>query len=94
MEAGEHKLCLVEVQRENGEETPLQVQMQLLELVEDREALEAGEEKGVEEEMVMMNTITLLKDQEVQVLSAELVVMEAAVVGEVKEGHLLLHQQG
>ena len=95
MEEGEHKLCLVVVQGELGEETLLQVQMQLLELVEDREALEAEEEKGVEEETVMMHTLALLEVQEVQVLSAELVVMEAAVAAEVKEGHLLptLHQQ-
>ena len=72
------------------------VQVQLLELMEDREALEAGEEKGVEEETVIMNTITLLKDQEVQAPSAELAVMEAAEAAEVKEGRRLpaLHQQG
>ena len=98
MEEGEHKLCLAEVQLHLGEETPLQVQMQVLELVEDKEALEAVEEGGVEGETVMIThlILLLLKDQEVQVLSAELVVMEAAVAAEVKEGHLLptLYQQG
>ena len=60
MEEGEHKLCLVEVLGELGEETPLQVQLQLLELVEDREALEAREEEGVEEETVIIDTMTLI----------------------------------
>ena len=43
MEEGEQKLCLVEPTLELGEETPLQVQMQLLEKMEDGEALEAEE---------------------------------------------------
>ena len=44
MGEGEQRLCLVEPTLELAEETPLQVQMQLLEKMEGGEALEAGEE--------------------------------------------------
>lgn len=40
MGEGEHKLCLVEPTLERMEKVPLQVQVQLLEAMEDMEALE------------------------------------------------------
>ena len=92
MEEGERKLCLVGVPLELTEETALQVQMQLLELMEDREALEAGEEAEALVEVVPPN---LLLQQEMEVL-AEMAVMEAEVGEGTMEGwlHLVLPEQG
>ena len=43
MAEGEHELCLAEPMLELEEETPLQVQVQLMEEMQDMEALGAAE---------------------------------------------------
>ena len=84
MEEGEHKLCLAEPLLEQMEEKPLQVQVQLLEEVEDREALEAEEEEGALVEGVgLIELIPLLIlitiNQEQMEAAVEREVMVAAV---------------
>ena len=88
MEEGERKLCLVVVRRELTEETLVQVQLQLLELMEGVEALAAEEEAEAKEEMVLHLTHLLIVQEEMAEV-AELVVMEAAVEQEVQEGGLI-----
>ena len=86
MVEGERKLCLVGVLLELMEDTPLQVQMQLMEEMEHKEALEAGEEA---EALVEVVPPSLILQQEMEVL-AELVVMEAAAGEDTMEGWLIL----
>ena len=71
----EHKLCLVVVPLELLEKVVPQVQMQLMEEMGGREALEAGEDGEAMEDTV--SRLPLLVQQEREV-SAELVDMEAA----------------
>ena len=82
MEEGEQKLCLVEPTLELTEETPLQVQMQLLEKMEDGEASEAEEEREVWVDIVLF----LLIIQPLLEVVAELVAMEVAAEAEIMEG--------
>ena len=85
MGEGEQKLCLVEPTLELGEETPLQVQMQLMEAMEDGEALVAEEEAeaGADTDTVQGLPHLLCQEQMEQMEEvAELVVMEAAAVAE------------
>ena len=92
MEEGERKLCLAEALLELTEEMVLQVQVQLPEEMEHREALVAEEEV---EALVEVATPKLLIQQEMEVL-AELAVMEAEVEGGTMEGWLIkvLPKQG
>ena len=90
MEEGEHKLCLVEPTLELAEEMVLQVQMQLLELVEDREALVAAEEaaeeavaEAVAEAVGGLPLLLVQEQMEVVVELVELEAMEAAVAAAV-----------
>ena len=77
MVEGEQKVCLAEPTLELVEETPLQVQMQLMEAMEGGEAL-AAEVALVEEAAKSVMCIPLiLNKQEMEVL-VELEVMEAA----------------
>ena len=64
MEEGEHKLCLVEPTLELMEEMVMQVQMELLELVEDREALaaEAVVEVGADTDTVRGLPLLLVQE--------------------------------
>ena len=87
MEEGGRKLCLVVVLLELGEETPLQVQVQLTEEMEHREALEAGEDVEELEEPVLYLLILVQQEMEVAV---ELVAMEAAEVEAEAEGASVL----
>lgn len=84
---GEQKLCLAEPTLEIGEETPPQVQTQLLEEMQDLEALAA--EVEVE---ALVEGVILLNQEEMEV-TVELVVMEAAVEREVLEGMMLVPLQ-
>ena len=86
MVEGERKLCLVGVLLELMEDTPLQVQMQLMEEMEHKEALEAGEEA---EALVEVVPPSLILQQEMEVL-AELEVMGAAAGEDTMEGWLIL----
>ena len=86
MEEEGRKLCLVVVLLELGEETPLQVQVQLTEEMEDREALEAEVVMEEVEELVLQLRLLLIQ-QEMEVL-VEVVAMEAAAEEEVAEGAL------
>ena len=79
MEEGERKLCLAEPPLELKEETPLQVQMQILELVEDREALAAEVVLEEEAEWDTFRPIPSNLDQEQMEVLVGLAVMEAAV---------------
>ena len=90
MEEGEHKLCLVEPLLELGEERLLQIQMQLLEEVEDREALAAEVVAEDTEEVATFLPIPLFIDQEEMEATAELEAMEAAAVEEGVEGAFLV----
>ena len=85
MEEGEQKLCLVEPTLEIGEKIPLQVQMQLVEAMEDGEALAV---EAVLEEKVAQSAanIPLLPSQQEMEVLVELVVMEAAAAEVVREG--------
>ena len=85
---GEQKLCLVEPTLELGEKTLLQVQMQLMEEMEDGEAL-AAEAVLEEVEELVLHLPLLFIQQEMEV-AAELVVMEAEVDAEAVEGALCL----
>ena len=86
---GEQKLCLVELTLELMEKKPLQVQMQLLEEMQDMEALEAeGVLEGEVEEVIGL-ILPLAIDQEQMEAEVELVVMEA-VAAEAELGGLLL----
>ena len=84
----ERKLCLVGVPLELTEETPLQVQMQLLEEMEDREALAAEVVLEVMADTVLCLPLILI--QQKMEVSAELVVMEAAAAVEDREGASML----
>ena len=90
MEEGEQKLCLVEPTLELLAETPLQVQVQLMEEMEDMEALGAEEEEEAAEEA---ETFLLLIIQGQMEVSVELVVMEAVAEQEAGEGQLVLREQ-
>ena len=85
---GEHELCLVEPLLELGEEMLLQVQMQLMEEMQDMEALVAvvAEEVAVE----VIHRLPLIPLQQEMEALAELVVMGAEVVMEEGEGAPLL----
>ena len=85
MEEGEQKLCLVEPTLELTEEMEVQVQLQLLELMEDGEALEA--EEGAEARVDGV-VILEVRQEQMQVL-VELVVMEAAAEQGEKEDVLI-----
>ena len=80
MEEGEHELCLVEPTLEPMEETPLEVQVRLLEEMAVMEALAA--EVVLEEEGDTVQLVPLLAFQEQMEVSVELVAMEAAAVEE------------
>ena len=84
MGEGEQKLCLVEHPLELQEETPLQVQMQMLEEMQDMEALEAAAE--MEALVAMVIIIKLLANQEQKGVSVELEVMGVAAEEEEVEG--------
>ena len=88
MVEGEQKLCLVEPTLELGEKTLLQVQMQLMEEMEDGEAL--AEEAVLEEVEELVLHLPLLFIQQEMEVAAELVVMEAEVDAEAVEGALCL----
>ena len=88
MEEGERKLCLVELPLELGEKTPLQVQMELMEEMEDREALAAEVVLEVMADTVLCLPLILI--QQKMEVSAELVVMEAAAAVEDREGASML----
>ena len=97
MEEGEQKLCLVEHTLELVEEAPLQVQVQLLEEMQDMEALEAEEEAEALVEGVVLIHLPLLAlviNQEQMRVLVELVVMEAAAEQGEEEGTLLIALQG
>ena len=79
MEEGEQKLCLVELTLELMEETPLQVQVQLMEKMEGGEALEAGEEVEDGADKGTARRIPSLIFTEGMGAAVELVVMGAAV---------------
>ena len=87
MEEGERKLCLAEPTLELTEETPLQVQMQLLEEMQDMEALEVEVELADSEETVLYSLLIVQQQKEVMV---ELEVMEAEVEVEGVEGALVI----
>ena len=80
----EQELCLAEPTLEIREETPLQVQVQVMEEMQDMEALEAEEVLEVEVEAA-----TLIIIQVEMEATVELVVMEAAAeVAEKEEAFL------
>ena len=89
MVEGEHELCLVEPPLELGEEMPLQVQVQLLEEMQDMEALaaEGAAEEGAVTDMAWLGLLLLLVQQQMEV-SAELEAMEAAAAVEGMEATL------
>ena len=89
MEEGEQKVCLVEVPLERMEEMLMQVQMQLLEEREDREALAAEVVLGEEVEIANCLTPLLLIQVEMGD-TAEREVMEAAAAQGVLEDGLLI----
>ena len=88
MEEGEHKLCLVEVPLELMEETLLQVQVQLLEEMEHREALEAEAALGEEADSALCLPPLLI--QEEMEASVQQEVMEAEAVEVEVEGASIL----
>ena len=89
MEEGEQKLCLAEPPLELGEKMLLQVQVQLLEEMQDMEALEAEEEGEALVGSVIMSQVILL-DQEQLEVKAEREVMGAVVEQEAQEGLVLV----
>ena len=97
MVEGEQKLCLVEPTLELAEKAPLKVQVQLMEEMQDMEALAAGEEvEGVVEGvgLIHLPLLVLVINQEQMQVLAELVVMEAVVEQGALEGMLLIALQG
>ena len=97
MEEGEQRLCLVEPTLELMEETPLKVQVQLLEEMQDMEALEAEEEvealvEGVG--LIHLPLLVLVINQEQMQVLVELVVMGAVAEQGALEGRLLIALQG
>ena len=97
MEEGEHELCLVEPLLGLVEETPLQVQMQLMEEMQGMEVLAAGEvleemveRVGVIPPLLLQILIMLLPlNQEQMEVSVEREVMEAVAEEGVKGGGFL-----
>ena len=74
------------------EEVPLQVQMQVMEAMEDGEALVA--EEGAEAMVALVYIIQFLANQEEMGVVVELAVMEAAAERGAEEGGLLITLQG
>ena len=88
MGEGERKLCLAELPLELTEEAPLQVQVQLLEEVEDREALAAEEEaEALAEADTKTLKILFILHQGMEA-SVELVAMEAVAEEAAEEATL------
>ena len=85
----EQKLCLAEALLELMEIGLLQVQMQLLEEMQDLEALEAEVEAEATEVMVIMFQVFLLDQQQMEV-KAEREVMEAVAEEGATEDGLLI----
>ena len=85
MEEGEQRLCLAEPTLELVEKTPLQVQMQLQEKMEDGEALAAEVVLEVLAAQSAANILLLPSQQEMEA-TAEREVMEAAAAKVVREG--------
>ena len=92
MGEGEQKLCLVEPTLELGEETPLQVQMQLLEAMEGGEALAAEVVLEVLVEVVII--VHLVLNQQQMEVAVELEVMEAVAAEAVEAVEVLETFQG
>ena len=94
MEEGEQKVCLAEPKLEKVEETPLQVQLQLLEEMQDGEALAA--EVVLEAKVETVGSFPLFLVQALMEVSVEVEVMGAVVEeGEEEGGQLLtLRSQG
>ena len=88
MEEGEQKLCLVEPTLELVEETPLQVQVQLMEKMEGGEALVA--EAALEEEEGSVLCLPLILIQQEMEEVAELAAMEAVAEAAAEEGASIL----
>lgn len=91
MEEEGQKVCLVEVPLEIGEKMPLQIQMQLLEEMQDLEALEA--EAGAEAEVEKVIFLVLVANQQEMVAKVGLVVMEVVAGAEEREGTVLITMQ-
>lgn len=82
---GEQKLCLAEPTLEMGEETPPQVQVQLLEEMQDLEALAAEVVQEALVEVVGIIQVVLLNQEQMEA-TVEREVMEAEVEKVVMEG--------
>ena len=93
MEEGEQKVCLAEPTLELMEEKPLQVQVQLMEEMQDMEALAAEEVLEAKVEVVIIISLKILKHQEQMEAAEEREVMGAVAVEEEEEVALLLPLQ-